>query len=243
MGFVASQHLDTLREKLHLHDFSRIGEDLLEIKTQPSAALSKLLLKPADIPELMKHFQDVIPLAKDKKETRRRQIKSSAHDEEYFEKQSDEEYDVYQDVVQPSIKFASLKEQSLFYGDIPDYNPINFHDVKVGQEIPEKLAVDIEGFVTSAEKAGMSRDGVQSLRKLVKKYEDIFRLKLSADPPANMNLPVIKLRDGAEPVRMSACKYDPAQLMFMLYKIRELDGLKLVYKNYEAEWASPDSSF
>jgi hypothetical protein len=46
MGFVASQHLDYVRDKFHLHDFSRIGEELLEIGKQPLGALSKLLLMP-----------------------------------------------------------------------------------------------------------------------------------------------------------------------------------------------------
>jgi hypothetical protein len=48
---------------------------------------------------------------------------------------------------------------------------------------------------------------------------------------------VIKLRDGAEPVRMSARKYAPPQLTFMRDKIHELEELGLVYKN--TEWASP----
>jgi hypothetical protein len=60
-------------------------------------------------------------------------------------------------VLQSNIKFASLKEQVLFYGDIPDDDPIYYHAVNVGQEIPKELADAIEGFVTSAEKAGMSR--------------------------------------------------------------------------------------
>jgi hypothetical protein len=30
MGFVASQHLDSVRDKFHLHDFSHIGEELLD---------------------------------------------------------------------------------------------------------------------------------------------------------------------------------------------------------------------
>jgi hypothetical protein len=55
-------------------------------------------------------------------------------------------------------------------------------------------------------------DGVQSLRQLVTECKDVFRLKLSADPPANVKPLVIKLRDGAEPVRMSARKYAPKQL-------------------------------
>jgi hypothetical protein len=60
------------------------------------------------------------------------------------------------------VKFASLKEQALFYGDISDDDPIDCHDVDVRQGSPEELADAIEGFLTSAEQAGLSRDGVQS---------------------------------------------------------------------------------
>jgi hypothetical protein len=31
MGFVASQHLDSVRDKFYLHDFSHIGEELLDM--------------------------------------------------------------------------------------------------------------------------------------------------------------------------------------------------------------------
>jgi hypothetical protein len=85
----------------------------------------------------------------------------------------------------------------------------------------------------------MSTDGVQSLRQLVTECKDVFRLKLGADPSANVNPLVIKLRNGAEPVRMSARKYAPPQLKFMRDKIRELEELGLVVKNTGAEWASP----
>jgi hypothetical protein len=49
---------------------------------------------------------------------------------------------------------------------------------------------------------------------------------------------VIKLRDGAEPVRMTARKYAPPQRKFMRDKTRKLEELGLVYKNIGAEWAS-----
>jgi hypothetical protein len=49
MGFVESHHLDSLGDKYHLPDFSHNCEELLEICKLPSGALSKLLLKPADI--------------------------------------------------------------------------------------------------------------------------------------------------------------------------------------------------
>jgi hypothetical protein len=63
IGFVASQHLDSVQSRFHLHDFSHIGEKLLNIGKQPLGALSKLLLMPADIPGLIKDLPDVLTLA------------------------------------------------------------------------------------------------------------------------------------------------------------------------------------
>jgi hypothetical protein len=51
-------------------------------------------------------------------------------------------------VLQSNVKFASLTEQALFYGDIPDDDPIDYHDVDVGQGSPEELADTIKGFLT-----------------------------------------------------------------------------------------------
>jgi hypothetical protein len=53
MGFVASQHMDSVREKFHLHDFSHIGKELLEMSEQSLGDLSNNLLKSADIPEFI----------------------------------------------------------------------------------------------------------------------------------------------------------------------------------------------
>jgi hypothetical protein len=50
----------------------------------------------------------------------------------------------------------------------------------------------------------------------------VFRLKLGADLPANVKSLIIKLRDGAEPVRMSAREYAPPQLKILCDKIPEL---------------------
>jgi hypothetical protein len=80
---------------------------------------------------------------------------------------------------------------------------------------------------------------VYRLRQLVTECQEVFRLKLGADPPANVNPLFIELRDGAETVRMSARKYAPPQLKFMRDTIHELEELGLAYKNTGAEWASP----
>jgi hypothetical protein len=162
MGFVASQHLDSVRERFHQHDFSLIAEELLEMGKQPLGALSKLLLMPADIPEFLEDLPDVLALAKKKNMKRREQAKLHALDKDQSDVQRGEHDDKDHDVLQSNVKFASLREQALFYGDIPDDDPIDYHDVDVGQGIPEELANAIEGFLTSSEQAGMSRDGVQS---------------------------------------------------------------------------------
>jgi hypothetical protein len=195
---------------------------------QPLGSLSKLLLMPADIPEFIEDMPDVLPLAQKKNMTRREQTKPNALDKNQCEVQRSEDDYGYHDVLQLNVKFANLKEQALYYGDIPDDDPIYYHDVDVGQESPEELADAIEGFITSGEQAGMSRDNLQSLRQLVTECKDVFRLNIGADHPANVKPLVIKLRDGAEPLRMSARKYAPPQLKFMRDKIRELKELGLV---------------
>jgi hypothetical protein len=65
MGFVARQHLDYVRDKFHLHDFSYIVEEPFQMNKQPSSAMLKLVIKPADISEFIEDFPDVLPLAKD----------------------------------------------------------------------------------------------------------------------------------------------------------------------------------
>jgi hypothetical protein len=67
MGFVASQHLDTVRDKFHLYDFSHIGEEQLKIGKQPLSALSNLLLMLAAIPEFIEDLPDMLTQTKKKK--------------------------------------------------------------------------------------------------------------------------------------------------------------------------------
>jgi hypothetical protein len=167
------------------------------------------------------------------------QTKPHALNDDQCEVQRSEVDDGDHDVLQSNVKFSSLKEQALFYSDISDDDPIVYHDVDVGKGSPEELADAIEGSIKSAEQAGMDWDGVQSLQQLVAECKDVFRLKLGTDPPANVKPLVIKLRDGAEPVRMSARRYASPQLKFMRDKIHEIEELGLAYKNTAADLASP----
>jgi hypothetical protein len=93
MGFVVSQHLDSVRDKFYLQEFSHIGDEQLEMGRQPSGSLPKLLLKPAAIPEFIEDLPDVLPLAKKKNMKRREQTKPNALDEDHYDVQRREYYD------------------------------------------------------------------------------------------------------------------------------------------------------
>jgi hypothetical protein len=122
---------------------------------------------PADIPEFIEDLPDVLAQAKKKYMRRREQAKLHALDEDQSEVRRGQDDDGNHDVLQSKVKFAILKEQALFYDDVPDDDPVDYHDVYVRQGSPEELADAIEGLVTSAEQAVMSTDGVQTLRQLV----------------------------------------------------------------------------
>jgi hypothetical protein len=70
---------------------------------------------------------------------RREQTKPNALDEDQCEVQRSEVNDGEHDVLQPNVKFASLKRQALFYDDIPNDDTIDYRDVDVEQGSPEEL--------------------------------------------------------------------------------------------------------
>jgi hypothetical protein len=131
---VASQNLDSVRDKFNLHEFSHVGKELLKICKQTSSALSTILLKPADIPEFVKDLPDVLPLAKGNNIRQREQINPSVLDQDKCGVEMGKNDNAGHELLQPNVNFASLKKQSLFYDDIPDDDPIYYHDMEVGQE-------------------------------------------------------------------------------------------------------------
>jgi hypothetical protein len=188
MSFVASQHLDSVRDKFHPQDFSHIGKEIFDMGNQPLRTLSKILLMPAEIPECIEDLPDVLTLAK-KIMKLREQTKLHALDEDQFEVQRSADNDGDHDVLQSNVKFARLKKQALFYGDIPDDDPIYYHDVDVGQGSLEELTDAIEVLITSAEQAGMSWHGVQRLRHLVTELNILFQAQAWRRPSCECESP------------------------------------------------------
>jgi hypothetical protein len=83
---------------------------------------------PADMPEFIEDLPDVLALAKKRNMTRREQAKLHALDEDQSDVQRSEDDDGVHNVLHSNVKFASLKEQAIFYGDIPDLDPIDYCD-------------------------------------------------------------------------------------------------------------------
>jgi hypothetical protein len=72
-------------------------------------ALSKLLLKPADISEFIEDLPDVLPLAKKTNMKRREQSKQNALDEDQYEVQHSEGDDGDHELLQPNFVIAQRK--------------------------------------------------------------------------------------------------------------------------------------
>jgi hypothetical protein len=83
---------------------------------------------------------------------KRRQTIPYAFDEDQYEVQRSNDDDGDHDVLQLNVKFASLKEQSLFYGYIPDDDSIDYLVVEVEKESPKEMADVIEGFLRALSK-------------------------------------------------------------------------------------------
>jgi hypothetical protein len=72
---------------------------------------------------------DVLPPTNGMNMKQWEQIKPSALDQDQCGVQRSDEDDRDHEMLQLNLKFASLKEQSLFYRDIPDDDPIDYRDV------------------------------------------------------------------------------------------------------------------
>jgi hypothetical protein len=84
----------------------------------------------------------------------------------------------------------------------------------------------------------MSEEGLAALRALVVEFADIGRVALSDEPPARLPPLVIKLQQGAVPVRVKLLRYTPPQKEFLRVSVSELERNGLVYRNPAASWCA-----
>lgn len=139
------------------------------------------------------------------------------------------------------IKAASLRYQGLSYDDGDD-DPINLPEglsAGIGADAPESIDKAFQSIISAADEAGISTSGSKRLSQMLKRYRDVFRIKLGPDSPAEVAPLVITRTSDAKPFRSPQRRYAPTQREFIVRTIRELEAVGAIYKNNSARWASP----
>jgi hypothetical protein len=74
---------------------------------------------------------------------------------------------------------------------------------------------------------------------MMKRYEDVFRVRMGPDPPAKISPMVIKMRADARPVRAMQRRYSQPQVAFITEKVKKLVKVGALVYNPNAKWVSP----
>jgi hypothetical protein len=93
--------------------------------------------------------------------------------------------------------------------------------------------------VMKTKEAGISTSGLERIRAMMKRYEDVFRVRMGPDPPAKIAPVVIKMRSDARPVRATQRRYSQPQVAFITEKVKEFVRVGALVYNPNAKWASP----
>eukprot|EP00644_Phytophthora_capsici_P015122 jgi/Phyca11/127654/e_gw1.71.78.1 len=95
----------------------------------------------------------------------------------------------------------------------------------------------LEDMVTAASDNGFYQGYLPSLRDTVLEYENIFRIDLGADPPADIAPLRIKLVEVAEPFRARSRWYAPVQRSFLREYTKRLERMGFIRQNNQSHWA------
>jgi hypothetical protein len=85
---------------------------------------------------------------------------------------------------------------------------------------------------------GASATFVAGLRKVLKKYQDVFRTVFRRDPPENVDPLVVRLKPDHVPVKCKARRYPQEHRVFMREHMESLVAAGLCYRNNRSRWCS-----
>lgn len=86
---------------------------------------------------------------------------------------------------------------------------------------------------------GASEEFVKELRKLLRRYRDVFRTVLGRDPPVKVDPLVVRLKPNHVPVKCKSRRYPQEHRVFMREHIQSLVDAGLCYRNNRSRWCSP----
>jgi hypothetical protein len=141
-----------------------------------------------------------------------------------------------------SGKIASMSSYNgLRYDHTEDYpvKPLGF----AGNDMAEVDMADVRKacatMVMRTKEAGISTGGLERITAMMKRYEDVFRVRTGPDPGAKIAPMVIKMRADARPVRATQRRYSQPQVAFITEKVKELARVGALVYNPNAKWESP----
>lgn len=95
----------------------------------------------------------------------------------------------------------------------------------------------LDRMLNEAEKEGFEPALLGQLRDLVFEFVDVWRIRIGADPPADVEPMEVKLKEGAQPFRSGVRKYNDKQRVFLRDYVEELERNGLVRRNNFSRWA------
>ncbi|GMF16577.1 unnamed protein product [Phytophthora fragariaefolia] len=129
-----------------------------------------------------------------------------------------------------------IPRQALATGILPaDDDPFDEEDEALDlsrQEIREKL----DELLVAAGQCGFSPPDMNQLHGLVMEFEDVCRVDLGADTPADIEPLNITLEEGAKPFRARSRHYAPAQRQFLREYTARPEEQGFIRRNDQTHW-------
>ena len=110
--------------------------------------------------------------------------------------------------------------------------------LSIGQDTPQEIDIAIDNMLREAEDNGISAKGRKSLRKMLYKKRNIWRIKLGDDPPAKIPPMKIKLKQGTIPIASPVRRYSPERRAFISKFVNALEKVGAVKPNINCAWMS-----
>ena len=145
------------------------------------------------------------------------------------------------DINTENIKLAAPQYQGLAYMAADD-DPVELLAciaVGIGEDSEDLITKAFDKVLSQSKINGISEEGFNRIKSMLKEYRDVFRITLGTGPPADVSPLSITPAPNAKPYRSPQRRYAPQQREFIIKTINNLESIGAIYKNPSACWASP----
>lgn len=101
------------------------------------------------------------------------------------------------------------------------------------------IRVAVEEMLERARRDGASEKFMTEIKKLVYKHENMWRVELGPDPPAQVTPMRAHLKPGTTPVKGAPYRAAPLEAKYLKEFVNQLIEVGMVYTNQDSAWASP----